>query len=1357
MNCAAGVCKSLFLFFVVLPLVAVGQTVVINEIHYEPPDKTIPEEFIELCNPTDTAVDLSDWRFSAGVSYVFPEGTILMPRAYLVVAEDPEVFANRFGNSIPVFGPYLGQLDNDGERVVLLDAHGNVVDQVDYQLGFPWPLATAGDGPSLELINPSLENDLGGSWRPAGTIGSGNPTRQYFIPASASSWHFRKGTSNPPADWRQVDFVEDGTWYAGRAPFGYGDDDDNTVLSDMRDSYSTIYLRRTFTIPGDEDIPELLKLGVYSDDGAAVWINDQLAGLFHVDSDTLNYNDLAGESHDAEWEEVAIPNPAAMLRVGENVIAVHALNVALASSDLSIDATLFIPAAGEGSEGQPTPGAQNSVYAENAPPQMRQVAHLIDQPTEVQNNYVSVKVTDPDGVQDVTLLYQAVVPGQYIPAHFPLSHGELLASPFNPPPPNPAFEDPANWFPLSMRDDGLGGDAVAGDSIYTTMVSRMDNRTLIRYRLEATDTLGASVRVPYGDDPSLNFAYFVYNGVPDYYAQTSITGQPTVHTAEDLTSMSVYFLITREEDITEAIAANSGLQIPQGTQARFIENWEGTVVHEGEVYDHVTYRLRGANGRYQVPASNPSTVAGKRHWRFKFNRGRLLQAYDRFGNPFPTKWKILNTGRMFGNRLDGNWGLNDQVNDVIWNAYSVPAAYGFSFHWRVVDGDVEAPAGSQGQYLGDFWGIARAFENYDVRFLDAHDLPKGNLYKLVNQTHNGLEQLRYQAPYAVDDGSDHDNIENNLRPSRSDAWLHGYVNYEEWYRYHALAQAFRHYDYWPEANKNAAWYFEPDYGPENSYFGRMWTLPFDADATWGPTWNAGRDRPYEAIYGSPGKPEFQKAYRNHIREVRDLLWQRDQLELVIRQTAAFIYPLQNADIDRWRNAPAEAGRQYFSGSRERTLDAKAADMIRFAFEGGSWPGGSVGAGGRAAFLDSFADNPDRGQLPNKPSVAYTGPAGYPIDMLTFQSSAFSDPQGAGTFKAMEWRIAEISDIPNPGAVPIADPIWRQEPVKLELEAVWTSGEITPFDPDITFPIRVMKVGRKYRVRVRMLDTTDRWSHWSAPFEFTSGMPATPVPHLDDLRITEIMYHPMDSAQFEFIELQNVGVASLNLENVWFSKGLDFDFAASAITSCAPGEIMVVARDLDSFRQRYDTAGMQIAGEYSGRLDNDFDRIVLTYAGNLDILDFTYMDTWYPETDGLGFSLNIADVKAARESWNDPANWFPSSVLGGTPGQEDTGGSSGGFLHPGDVNLDGGIDISDAVGLLLLLFHSDGLPTPCDGASVTEGGNVGLLDYNGDAAVNLADAVYLLSYLFREGPAHTLGTNCRRLEGCPTACSGLRGP
>ena len=107
---------------VAVPLLFAGD-VVINEIHFQPVDKTVPEEFVELYNNGDTAVDISGWFFSGGIDYTVPPGTVLDPGGYLVVAQDPEVLESLYG-PLPVVGPFRGRLENDGEELVLRNAAG---------------------------------------------------------------------------------------------------------------------------------------------------------------------------------------------------------------------------------------------------------------------------------------------------------------------------------------------------------------------------------------------------------------------------------------------------------------------------------------------------------------------------------------------------------------------------------------------------------------------------------------------------------------------------------------------------------------------------------------------------------------------------------------------------------------------------------------------------------------------------------------------------------------------------------------------------------------------------------------------------------------------------------------------------------------------------------------------------------------------------------------------------------------------------------------------------------------------------------------------------------------------------------
>ena len=105
------------LLFLAAAAVGAGD-VIIDEIHYEAPDKTKLEEFVELYNAGGGPVDLSGWYFSNGIEFVFPPGTVLEADGYIAVAEDPASLEARFPG-IRTAGPFAGHLSNDGERLVL--------------------------------------------------------------------------------------------------------------------------------------------------------------------------------------------------------------------------------------------------------------------------------------------------------------------------------------------------------------------------------------------------------------------------------------------------------------------------------------------------------------------------------------------------------------------------------------------------------------------------------------------------------------------------------------------------------------------------------------------------------------------------------------------------------------------------------------------------------------------------------------------------------------------------------------------------------------------------------------------------------------------------------------------------------------------------------------------------------------------------------------------------------------------------------------------------------------------------------------------------------------------------------------
>ena len=169
--------------------------------------------------------------------------------------------------------------------------------------------------------------------------------------------------------------------------------------------------------------------------------------------------------------------------------------------------------------------------------------------------------------------------------------------------------------------------------------------------------------------------------------------------------------------------------------------------------------------------------------------------------------------------------------------------------------------------------------------------------------------------------------------------------------------------------------------------------------------------------------------------------------------------------------------------------------------------------------------------------------------------------------------------------------------------------------------------------------------WSALNEATFAV----GPVADNLRITEIMYHPNDP-NTEYIELKNIGTKTLNLNLVRFTNGIDFTFPGLELPA---DEYILVVKDTNTFTAQYG-AGLNIAGQYSGSLENRGERIELKDAARQTIHDFKYNNGWYNITDGLGFSITVTDPTAAEPNdWDTKSGWRPSANTNGSPGWDDS--------------------------------------------------------------------------------------------------------
>jgi len=157
--------------------------IVITEIMYDPESGDQNQEYLELVNITDARVNLFDadgnpWRFTDGIDFIFPAGTMVAPGGYVIVAKDLTAFIAQYSApaGVLLLGPYDGQLRNGGERIEIAmpgkpdraDGLQYVqVDSLEYDNEEPWPTEPAGAGASLTRIEHNeYGNDLA-NWRSA--------------------------------------------------------------------------------------------------------------------------------------------------------------------------------------------------------------------------------------------------------------------------------------------------------------------------------------------------------------------------------------------------------------------------------------------------------------------------------------------------------------------------------------------------------------------------------------------------------------------------------------------------------------------------------------------------------------------------------------------------------------------------------------------------------------------------------------------------------------------------------------------------------------------------------------------------------------------------------------------------------------------------------------------------------------------------------------------------------------------------------------------------------------------------------------------------------------------------------------
>lgn len=921
-----------------------------------------------------------------------------------------------------------------------------------------------------------------------------------------------------------------------------------------------------------------------------------------------------------------------------------------------LDATL----GGSWRSARPTPGARNTTAAAIAPPAIRQVTHTPAAPTSGQEVIVTAKVSDPDGVLDVRLEYQIVAPG----AHVRLS--------------DPAWQ--TVWNRVAMRDDGTAGDAAARDSIYSVTLpgALQQHRQLLRYRIIARDTQLSQTTSPHGDDPSANFAYFCYDGVPAWTAavQPGVTAA-TTFPAATMGKIRPWHLLANPTDVQDCQtnpAYNDG-----------VYRFEGTLVADGVVYDHVFYRVKGQYSTYNT---------GKNKWKFQFNTGRLLQMPDDYGLT-QTTIGTLNLSSVIAPWLPFNRGLaglDEAAFMRLSNLAGCPAPRSRFVNWRVIDAAAEAPAS---QFDGDFYGLYLAFENTDNRFKDEHGLEDGNIFRMQNAYGPNNNHLLGQGKGQPSDLSDLNafistttgylkGTAGNLATIQPESWFRSSVHLPHYYTWRSIAEALNFSDRRDQENVT---YFRSPAGLWEIYGWDVDNLCAQFDF-WGPQGTVGAT-PYEQIQRALTHPALRIEFQNRARELQDLLLNADQgwklmdemLSLTTAETPRLIpnggainTGFVEADRRRWDYWPASpvqprstgATGNYYKSPYPITgfTGAPASRILATADFAGSvkWVKDFIATdnhgGARLALMASGVTDPQTlatgapaVPIPATPVLTYTGAPAYPLTGLTFQSSVFSSPVGQA-FAAMQWRVGEVAHPGITGFVP-------GQPWIYEIQSVWESAILNGFNASAQVPPATLASGRTYRARVRHQDAAGHWSHWSAPVEFTAGTP-TVGDLTTNLVISEIMYNPVEGGTLEFIELRNTSATTaLALDGVGFTSGVSWSYSGPA--TLAPGGTFVLAANAAAFQLKYGFAPNAV---FTGSLNNAGERLTLSLGLNTILRDFTYDNAapWPTAADGTGRSL-VLIAPQRNPDHADPLNWRASTASGGNPGASDA------VPFTGDPNAD----------------------------------------------------------------------------------------
>ena len=180
-------------------------------------------------------------------------------------------------------------------------------------------------------------------------------------------WNYIIPDQNTSNNWINSDF-DDSSWNKDKGGFGYGDDDDNTILEKCQ----SVFIRKAFNIIDSRDIAYAV-LHMDYDDAFVAYLNGVEISRSNIGSTGVRvaYNESANTFKEATMysggnaemflldEEFIKAN----LKDGENILAIQVHNFGDNSSDMSSNAFLSVAVISNNENYRPTPSWFETPYS----------------------------------------------------------------------------------------------------------------------------------------------------------------------------------------------------------------------------------------------------------------------------------------------------------------------------------------------------------------------------------------------------------------------------------------------------------------------------------------------------------------------------------------------------------------------------------------------------------------------------------------------------------------------------------------------------------------------------------------------------------------------------------------------------------------------------------------------------------------------------------------------------------------------------------------------------------------------------------------------------------------------------------